>query len=154
MRLYIKEIIHSTIFCIMFCFSIQTFAQNIQFQKLYYSKAFTPGIKNSYTNFYDVESFSDGGFVTLGFLTDTFNRSEGIITKYDCLGNPIWSKGLGPSGSPTNTNMGIVEADSGDVVFTFSLGTGFFQASILCGRISAAGKVKRKILREIDAFYF
>ena len=142
MRLYIKEIIHSTIFCIMFCFSIQTFAQNIQFQKLYYSKAFTPGIKNSYTNFYDVESFSDGGFVTLGFLTDTFNRSEGIITKYDCLGNPIWSKGLGPSGSPTNTNMGIVEADSGDVVFTFSLGTGFFQASILCGRISAAGKVK------------
>ena len=91
MRLNNKEIIHSTIFCIMFCFSIQTFAQNIQFQKLYYSKAFTPGIKNSYTNFYDVESFSDGGFVTLGFLTDTFNRSEGIITKYDCLGNPIWS---------------------------------------------------------------
>ena len=32
MRLNNKEIIHSTIFCIMFCFSIQTFAQNIQFQ--------------------------------------------------------------------------------------------------------------------------
>ncbi|MBK6573365.1 MAG: gliding motility-associated C-terminal domain-containing protein [Saprospiraceae bacterium] len=120
----------------------QAIGQNIQYQKLYFMSDYKPGIKNPHTNFYDIQSFSDGGFATLGFVTDTFNFSQGILTKYDCTGNPIWTKFLGPSGSPTNTNFGIVEADGGDVVFSFNLGTGFFQGSILAGRIGPNGQVK------------
>lgn len=129
-------------FLVIFCITYQALGQNIQYQKLYFLSDYKPGIKNPHTNFYDIQSFSDGGFATLGFVTDTFNFSQGILTKYDCTGTPVWTKFLGASGSPTNTNFGIVEADGGDVVFSFNLGTGFFQGSILAGRISPTGQVK------------
>ncbi len=132
------------LFTLLVCISLfsgRLAGQNIQFQKTYFLRDYTPGIKNIHTNFYDVEPLADGGYVSLGFITDTFNNSEGILTKYDCLGTPLWTKMLGISGSPTNTNFGSVEADSGDIVFSFNLGTGFFRGSILAGRISASGKV-------------
>ncbi|MBK9629813.1 MAG: gliding motility-associated C-terminal domain-containing protein [Saprospiraceae bacterium] len=133
------KLVFSAITLILMCNFLVS--QNIQFQKTYFIKDYTPGIKNIHTNFYDVEPLSDGGYVSLGFITDTFNFSEGIITKHDCLGNPVWSKTLGASGSPTNTNFGSVESDSGDIVFSFNLGTGFFRGSILAGRITAKGNV-------------
>ncbi len=97
-------------------------------------------MKNRDAFFYDVETLSDDGFATLGFVSDTTNRSEGFIVRYDCTGQVLWAKTLGNSGAPTNTNAGIVETDNGDIVFSFNLGTGFFRASILCGRINKNGQ--------------
>ncbi|HEX5624704.1 MAG TPA: gliding motility-associated C-terminal domain-containing protein, partial [Saprospiraceae bacterium] len=116
-------------------------AQVIRFQKTYGPEVFTPGVKNKETSFYAVESFSDGGFATLGFINDTFNRSEGLLTRYDCTGRPLWAKTLGVSGSPTNTTAGMVETPDGGLAFCFNLGTGFFRASILCGKINKDGQV-------------
>ncbi len=120
--------------------SIETFTQHIRFQKTYSIDPYKAGIKNREVFYYDVETLSDDGFATLGFLTDTLNRSEGFIARYDCTGKIMWTRILGNSGSPTNTNAGIVEADNGDLVFSFNLGTGFFRASILCGRINPSGQ--------------
>lgn len=114
--------------------------QHIRFQKTYSVDSFIAGQTNRDVSFYDLETLSDHGFVTLGFVTDSTNRSEGLISRYDCTGKVIWTKLLGNSITPTNTNAGIVEADNGDIVFSFSLGTGFFRASILCGRITQAGQ--------------
>ncbi len=116
-------------------------AQHIRFQKTYSPETYKSGVKNKEATFYDVETLSDDGFATLGFLTDSTNNSQGFMARYDCTGKVIWTKQLGFSGSPTNTNAGIVEADNGDIVFSFNLGTGFFRASILCGRINTAGQV-------------
>ncbi|MBK8485607.1 MAG: gliding motility-associated C-terminal domain-containing protein [Saprospiraceae bacterium] len=119
----------------------QSFAQSIRFQKTYAPEAFKAGVKNKDASFYDVETLSDDGFATLGFLTDSLNRSEGFIARYDCTGKTLWTKVLGASGAPTNTNAGIVETDQGDLVFSFNLGTGFFRASILCGKIAKDGQI-------------
>lgn len=115
-------------------------AQHIRFQKTYSSREFVPMVKNEQASFYDVETLSDDGFATLGFLNDTSNFSEAFISRYDCTGKPLWTKTLGFSGSPTNTNGGIVEFPNGDIAFSFNLGTGFFRASILVGRISKSGQ--------------
>lgn len=122
--------------------SLELDAQHILFQRTYGPQAFKAGEKNQQASFYDIESLSDDGFATLGFLNDTLNSSEGFLTRYDCTGKPLWTKTLGFSGSPTNTNAGIVEASNGDLVFSFNLGTGFFRASILVGRIDKGGNVK------------
>ncbi|MGB3083768.1 MAG: hypothetical protein WBB21_03570, partial [Saprospiraceae bacterium] len=81
----------------------QSFAQSIRFQKTYAPEAFKAGVKNKDASFYDVETLSDDGFATLGFLTDSLNRSEGFIARYDCTGKTLWTKVLGASGAPTNT---------------------------------------------------
>lgn len=124
----------------MACGQLQ--AQHIRFQKTYGPEKFVSGIKNKQISFYDLESLSDHGFATLGFLNDTFNGSEGQLLRFDCTGKILWGKRLGFSGSPTNTNAGIVETPEGDIVFSFNLGTGFFRASILVGRISKDGQTK------------
>ncbi|MBK9109882.1 MAG: gliding motility-associated C-terminal domain-containing protein [Saprospiraceae bacterium] len=123
-------------------FSITLPGQHIKFQKTYAPGTFTPGIKNNQASFYDLESLSDDGFATLGFINDTSNFSEGHLVRYDCTGKVLWGKRLGFSGSPTNTNAGIIETPEGDIVFSFNLGTGFFRASILVGRISKDGQTK------------
>lgn len=131
------------LFTIILLIINQGIAQSIRFQKTYGPQAFVPGSKNNEASFYDVETLSDDGFVTLGFLTDTLTpqHSEGFISRYDCTGRVLWTKTLGASGAPTNTNAGIVETPEGDIVFSFNLGTGFFRASILAGRISKSGQV-------------
>lgn len=131
------------LFSIILLIINQGFAQSIRFQKTYGPQTFVPGSKNNEASFYDVETLSDDGFVTLGFLTDTLTpqHSEGFISRYDCTGHVLWTKTLGASGAPTNTNAGIVETPEGDLVFSFNLGTGFFRASILVGKISKTGQV-------------
>ncbi len=118
-------------------------AQPTPFQKLYFIDPFKPGSsKYVNTNFFEIEALSDGGFATIGFVTDTNNISQGILSRYDCLGNVMWTKLLGRSATPTNIVMGIAETDLSDLVFTFPLSTGFFQASTLIGRLDRNGKVK------------
>ncbi|MBK8954030.1 MAG: gliding motility-associated C-terminal domain-containing protein [Saprospiraceae bacterium] len=131
----------SMLFVILMAYGDVT-SQHIRFQKTYSPNAFVAGIKNNQASFYDLESLSDDGFATLGFINDTLNGSEGHLVRYDCTGKVIWGKRLGFSGSPTNTNAGIVETPDGDIVFSFNLGTGFFRASILVGRISKDGQTR------------
>ncbi|MEO6190554.1 MAG: hypothetical protein ABIO44_09615 [Saprospiraceae bacterium] len=124
-------------------YQTQIQAQSNPFQKLYYFSPYKTGsIKFIHTNYFEIESLKDGGFATLGFLTDTNNISQGVLSRYDCLGNALWTKLLGVSGSGTNTVMGIAETDSSDLVFTFPLATNFFQASTLIGRVDSTGKAK------------
>lgn len=137
-------LLHNSIKCALILALIMPYAlfcQHIRFQKTYSTQEFVPMIKNEQASFYDVETLSDDGFATLGFLNDTSNFSEAFISRYDCTGKPLWTKTLGFSGSPTNTNGGIVEFPNGDIAFSFNLGTGFFRASILVGRISKAGQI-------------
>lgn len=128
--------------CIIILTQLSLNAQHIRFQKTYSPQAFITGIKNQQASFYDLESLSDDGFATLGFINDTLNGSEGHLVRYDCTGKVLWGKRLGFSGSPTNTNAGIVEGPDGDIFFSFNLGTGFFRASILAGRCSRDGQLK------------
>lgn len=132
--------------CFLWIFNfvpVRIWTQSTPFQKSYF---FSPYIQGSnkfvHTNFYCIEALKDGGFATLGFLTDTNNVSQGFLTKYDCIGNIFWTKLLGPNISPTNTVMGISEADNGDLVISFPIATGFFQASTLIGRFDPDGKTK------------
>lgn len=128
--------------CIVFLTQFCLSAQHIRFQKTYSPQPFVAGVKNQQASFYDLESLADHGFATLGFVNDTLNGSEGHLVRYDCTGNVLWGKRLGFSGSPTNTNAGIVEGPDGDLFFSFNLGTGFFRASILVGRCSKEGQLK------------
>ncbi|MEP7196666.1 MAG: gliding motility-associated C-terminal domain-containing protein [Saprospiraceae bacterium] len=131
------------IFGLVVIYPIAIKAQSTAFQKLYYFSPYVSGSnKFIHTNFYEIEAMSDGGFATIGFVTDTNNISQGVLSRYDCIGNVLWTKMLGNSGAPTNTVMGIAETDSSDLVFTFPIATGFFQASTLIGRIDKTGKVK------------
>ena len=50
------------------------------------------------------------------------------IRDSDCLGNIQWSKDLGISGSGTNTNFGIAEAQNGDLVYCFNQSPTWFKA--------------------------
>ncbi|MGB5023807.1 MAG: hypothetical protein WBO44_00595, partial [Saprospiraceae bacterium] len=70
------------LFTIILLIINQGIAQSIRFQKTYGPQAFVPGSKNNEASFYDVETLSDDGFVTLGFLTDTLTpqHSEGFIS--------------------------------------------------------------------------
>lgn len=118
------------------------YGQSNPFQKRYFFAPYKAGTsKFIHTNYYEIEALSDGGFATIGFVTDSSNISQGVLTRYDCTGQPLWTKLLGVSGSPTNTVMGIAETDSADLVFSFPLATGFFQASTLIGRLTRDGKV-------------
>lgn len=138
-----QQVFRIFIFIIILFVINQGIAQSIRFQKTYGPQTFIPGKKTNEASFYDVETLSDDGFATLGFLTDTLTpqHSEGFISRYDCTGHVLWTKTLGASGAPTNTNAGIVETPEGDIVFSFNLGTGFFRASILAGKISKTGQV-------------
>lgn len=124
----------------------QIFAQQITFQKLYFYDEFNPSRnKNFGLNYYATESFSDGGFATIGFLTDTFNlasATSGVLNRFDCLGNIIWSKNLGVTGTGTNTNFGIVEADNGDLVYCFNQSPTWFKSTMQVGRIDPSGNYK------------
>ncbi len=141
MNVVSKIILYFFIICQVFSSLIS--AQSTPFQKLYFFSPFIPSSnKFIHTNFYGMEALSDGGYATLGFVTDTNNISQGFLARFDCLGNVLWTKLLGASGSPTNTVMGISETDSSDLVFSFPLGTGFFQASTLLGRVDKDGKTK------------
>lgn len=57
---------------VVYNFENQLVAQEILFEKLYYQYPFKSTGKNSATNYYCIESFSDGGYATIGFGTDTF----------------------------------------------------------------------------------
>ncbi len=126
----------------MFLFVNQPFAQDIRYQKRYFIEDLIPGQSPTNTNFYDIESLKDGGFLVQGFLTDSLNNQFGYLGRFDCMGKALWGKTLGRSGSPTNTVFGAVETENGDIAFSYNLGVGFFQASILCGLLSADGSVK------------
>ncbi|MGB3197728.1 MAG: gliding motility-associated C-terminal domain-containing protein [Saprospiraceae bacterium] len=129
---------------VVYNFENQLVAQEILFEKLYYQYPFNSSGKNSFTNYYCIESFSDGGYATIGFGTDTFPNAltHGFLTKYDCLGNIQWSKDLGISGSGTNTNFGIAEAQNGDLVYCFNQSPTWFKATMSVGRIDINGNYK------------
>ena len=105
-----QQVFRIFIFIIILFVINQGIAQSIRFQKTYGPQTFIPGKKTNEASFYDVETLSDDGFATLGFLTDTLTpqHSEGFISRYDCTGHVLWTKTLGASGAPTNTNAGIV----------------------------------------------
>ncbi len=116
-------------------------AQSNTFEKLYFMEPYTNGKNPVYSQTLELESFTDGGFCTLGIVTDTTNRSQGVLSRFDCLGKPLWSILLGNSITGNNTNMGITESDSSDIVFAFPLASSFFQATTLIGRVSKSGKI-------------
>ena len=105
-----RPIFYIIFLCFIYFTGNQILAQEILFEKLYYHYPFQASGKNAATNFYSVESFSDGGYATIGFGLDTFPNAQmfGLLTKYNCLGEMEWSKNLGFSGSGTNIKMAII----------------------------------------------
>ncbi|HRI00107.1 MAG TPA: gliding motility-associated C-terminal domain-containing protein [Saprospiraceae bacterium] len=132
------------LFITIYSFSFEAFAQNITFQKLYYSDPFNAQGKNSGINLYAIEGFKDGTFATMGFAGDTSSPAiiNGVLTYYSCTGDIIWSKFLGISQSATNTNFGITEADNGDILFCFNASPTFFKSTMTIGRIDRGGQIK------------
>ena len=139
-----RPIFYIIFLCFIYFTGNQILAQEILFEKLYYHYPFQASGKNAATNFYSVESFSDGGYATIGFGLDTFPNAQmfGLLTKYNCLGEMEWSKNLGFSGSGTNTNFGITEASNGDIVYCFNQSPTWFKSTMHVGRLDKNGNYK------------
>ncbi|MDQ3143158.1 MAG: gliding motility-associated C-terminal domain-containing protein [Bacteroidota bacterium] len=126
-----------SVYCILCVQDISS--QSIRFQKQYFNHG--AGNVEQGINFYEMAALRDGGFATLGFSTEAANRTAGLLSRFDCLGNVVWSLHLGISGSPTNTRFGIIEAENGDIVYSFNQATGFFQGTNITGRVTQDGVI-------------
>lgn len=92
------------------------------------------------TRFHGNTSFSDGSFAAIGILEDGINNtSQMILVKWNCLGEIQWAKTLGGSIGVNNTNGAITEASNGDLVMTYSIATGWFNATMLVARFTQEG---------------
>jgi gliding motility-associated-like protein len=86
---------------------------------------------------FNITPTTDGGYAMIG-ITATENASDEVgITKLDCTGEVSWAKKFGISGTINNVFGKVIEADNGDLVFAYSVGT-FQNYDILLSRVSSA----------------
>ncbi|NOT37082.1 MAG: T9SS type B sorting domain-containing protein [Saprospiraceae bacterium] len=139
MKSNLKVILYLFLICIIV--KEQISAQSTPFQKLYFFSPFQQGGINTNYQILSIEALKDEGFATLGFYIGTDNISYGVLSKYDCLGNILWSKILGRSILGGNTVMGICETANSELVITFPLATTFFAATTLVAKFDNSGKL-------------
>ena len=100
------------------------------FQKIYdYSESNQP---------YSIVSLSDGSYAYLSIVDESNGTRHVLLTKLDCAGVVEWAKKYGASSSLNNVFAGIVEADNGDIVFTYNVGD-FQDYDIIAARIQKDG---------------
>ena len=100
------------------------------FQKIYdYSESNQP---------YSIVALSDGSYAYLSIVDEPNGTRQVMLTKLDCAANVEWAKKYGASSSLNNVFAGIIEADNGDIVFTYNVGD-FQDYNIIAGRIQKDG---------------
>ena len=78
---------------------------------------------------------SDGGYVLIG-IAATENQSDEVgITKLDCKGEVLWARKYGPSTTINNIFGKSIEADNGDIVFAYAVGS-FQNYDIIVARLN------------------